>query len=304
MVTFGFYDTSPNNVREYDAEQVSEMFDGIITDGVYMHIGDRLMVSAAGRLYITVGTGRAWFNHTWTKNDAPLVLKIPDPNIVFPRIDIVALEVDSRITKVINTIKIIEGVPAQTPVAKALVKADDVYQYPLAYVYVAPAATEITQSVITNAVGTSECPFVTGVLQGMSIDALVAQWKDQWTVFYDTNTKKMTSDWETLYSSIVGLLGKEPATNLAMSVMELQQTINDQNIKINNDLVPKINQAVQNSNTALSTANIASSTASQANTKVGQLVGQIGDLKFVKTTKAAYDALTNKDSNTVYLYPI
>ena len=48
--------------------------------------------------------------------------------------------------------------------------------------------TTIRQADITNAVGTSDTPFVTAPLEKMSIDALVAQWGDQWQAFYERET--------------------------------------------------------------------------------------------------------------------
>ena len=66
-ITSGFFN-SVNHDRLYDAEQVSSIFDGIIKDGVYESIGDAFMVTPNSDLNdsIIVGTGRAWFDHTWT----------------------------------------------------------------------------------------------------------------------------------------------------------------------------------------------------------------------------------------------
>lgn len=161
-VTYGFYD-SLNGDRKYNAKQISELFDGLIRDGVFMSIGDALVVSAGGGMNITVGTGRAWFNHTWTYNDALLILQVDQSEIALNRIDTVVLEVNSNINVRANTIKIVKGVPSSKPVATELVRNEFVNQYPLAYIYVPAGATEITAANITNTVGTSDCPFVTGI---------------------------------------------------------------------------------------------------------------------------------------------
>ena len=73
----------------------------------------------------------------------------------------------------------------------SMIKTNDRWQYPLAYIRVNSGVTSIRQENITNAVGTSECPFVTAPLEKMSIDALVAQWKDQWDAFYEKETSDM-----------------------------------------------------------------------------------------------------------------
>ena len=110
-VTYGFYN-SINGDRKYNALEMSSIFDGIIVDGVYMSIGDALNVKSSGGMGITVGTGRAWFNHTWTLNDSVMPLTIESSDVLLNRIDAVVLEVnnDSDVRK--NTIKIVKGSPA------------------------------------------------------------------------------------------------------------------------------------------------------------------------------------------------
>ena len=45
---------------------------------------------------VTVGTGRAWFDHTWTLNDTPLTLEIEPASEMVVRIDAVVLDIDRR----------------------------------------------------------------------------------------------------------------------------------------------------------------------------------------------------------------
>lgn len=174
-VTYGFYD-SLNGDRKYSAKQISELFDGLIGDGVFTSIGDALAVSVGGGMNIIVGTGRAWFNHTWTYNDAPLILQVDQSEIALNRVDSVVLEVNSDDDVRANTIKIVKGVPSSEPVATELVRNEFVNQYPLAYIYVSAGVTEITSANIENTIGSSDCPFVTGILETVDIDTLLAQW--------------------------------------------------------------------------------------------------------------------------------
>lgn len=189
-VTYGFYN-SKNKDRRYDAIQMSSIFDGIIRDGILQHVGTAMMVKESTGMMVNVGIGRAWFNHTWTLNDALLPLTVPQSEVILNRIDAVILEVDSRESVRANTIKIVKGTPATNPVKPSMIKTNDRWQYPLAYIRVNSGVTSIRQANITNTVGTSECPFVTAPLEKMSIDALVAQWKDQWDAFYEKETSDM-----------------------------------------------------------------------------------------------------------------
>lgn len=150
-----------------------------------------LQFKIENRMIINVGVGRAWFNHTWTLNDALLPLVVPQSEILLNRYDAVVLEVDSREAVRANDIKIIKGTPASNPTKPTMVKTNDRWQYPLAYIYVGAGVTSIRQANITNCVGTSECPFVTAPLDKVEIDDLIAQWQDQWKEFYEKQTTDM-----------------------------------------------------------------------------------------------------------------
>lgn len=180
-LTYGFYN-SLNHDRKYDSLQLSRIFDGIINDGVYESIGDALMVKASNAMTVSVGLGRAWFNHTWTLNDALYLVTITDAELALNRYDAVVLEVDSGNRT--NSIKVVKGTPAVSPVKPTLIISDTVNQHPLAYIYVEAKATEITQANIQNAVGTSECPFVTGIMSTISVDNLIQQWSAEFDVLF------------------------------------------------------------------------------------------------------------------------
>ena len=182
-LTSGFFN-SKNHDRLYDATQISTLFEGLINDGVYQGVGNIFKVSASNGMNVTVDTGRAWFNNTWTRNDALIVLTVPTAEQVLKRIDAVVIEVNSLETVRNNSIKIVKGTPASNPSKPSLTKNDDVHQYPLAYITVDPNVTVITQQKIQNAVGTSACPFVTGIIDTLDIDDLIAQWSSEFNVLF------------------------------------------------------------------------------------------------------------------------
>lgn len=186
MFTFGFYNAMKHD-RRYNAEEVSSMFDGIILDGIYMHVGNRFIVKSKEELddTVVVGSGRAWFNHTWSLNDSDMAMKGPKSDVVKNRIDAIVIDVDTRDLQRKNQLLWVTGPitgsnDGQRP---TLINAEGHYQYPLCYINRRASSKVIHQADITNMVGTSSAPFVTGVLQGMDIDDLVAQWADQWHRF-------------------------------------------------------------------------------------------------------------------------
>lgn len=182
-VTFGFYNSLDHD-RKYNSEQVSRMFDGLINDGIFSSIGSSLIVQEGTGMQIAVGTGKAWFNHTWTNNDAILPLEVQISELALNRIDVVVLEVDGSPEVRFNDIKIIKGTPGSIPVAPVMIHTEYLHQYPLAHVYVGAGVTSIIQANITNKVGTDDCPLVTGIVQQVSVEDLLLQWQDEFQQWY------------------------------------------------------------------------------------------------------------------------
>lgn len=184
-VTSGFFN-SLNSDRRYNALQMAELFDGLINDGVYETLYNKFRVTPnSNGLAVQVDTGRAWFDHTWIKNDGIYVLTLPPAEVLFDRIDAVVIEVNHTQAVRQSTIKIVKGTPSANPARPTLSHSNNIFQHPLAYVRVKVGATAITQANITNMVGTSSCPFVTGVVSVMNIDMLVEQWAAQWDEWVD-----------------------------------------------------------------------------------------------------------------------
>lgn len=183
-VTYGFYN-SLNKDRRYNAEQMSSIFNGIITDGVFSTIGDALMTVAGTGMQVIVKTGRAWFNSTWTLNDAQLPLDVPAADVSLTRIDAVILEVNSAVATRANSIKVLKGTPSANPAKPALSATETLHQYALAYITVGAGVTSITAANIEINVGKTSCPFITSVLQQTDITDLFNQWEAEFTTWFE-----------------------------------------------------------------------------------------------------------------------
>lgn len=178
-LTYGFFN-SLNGDRKYNAKQFGAIFDGVITDGVYSSVGGRMVVQASGSGFqVNIQPGRAWFDHTWTLNDAVYAIQLPSPEPLFSKWVAVVLEVNEEQGHRRNSFVCVEGTPGSNEYP-VLTNTTLVHQHPLAYCKVRAGASEITQSDIVNMVGTSSCPYVTGVVSSFNIDELIAQWRSQW----------------------------------------------------------------------------------------------------------------------------
>lgn len=202
----GFYDSLSGD-RKYDASQLSKLFEGIITDGIFQSVGDALGVSTSTGMNVTVGSGRAWFNNTWTDNDSDIVLAISPSEVALNRIDAVVLEVNKETSVRENTIKVLKGVPATTPVAPTLSNTSTIKQYALAHITVNFGVTQITSGNIVNKRGTTGTPFITGLVDTIDVSTLLAQFE------YDFN------EW---FTNLQNQLDSNQATNLQNQINALQ----------------------------------------------------------------------------------
>lgn len=192
-VSSGFFN-SLNGDRKYNAVQMSAIFDGLIIDGVFASIGTAFAVKAAGGLTVNVGIGKAWFDHTWTVNDSILLMTAPEAEVLLDRIDAVVLEVNGMESVRNNTIKFVKGNPSSAPSRPTLTNEGNVHQYPLCYIYRKYGTAVINQADITPMVGTESTPFVTGILQTISLDELLGKWQDELDRFTDARSKEV-DDW-------------------------------------------------------------------------------------------------------------
>lgn len=192
-VSSGFFN-SLNGDRKYNAAQMSAIFDGLIIDGVFASIGTAFAVNAAGGLTVNVGIGKAWFDHTWTVNDSILPMTAPEAEVILDRIDAVVLEVNGAESVRENTIKFVKGNPSSAPSRPTLMNEGNVHQYPLCYIYRKYGTAVINQADITPMVGTESTPFVTGILQTISLDELLGKWQDELDRFTDARSQEV-DDW-------------------------------------------------------------------------------------------------------------
>lgn len=168
-VTSGFFN-SVSGDRTYDAEDMGNVFNGIIEDGVHKGVGSDFAVEAKGGLSLGVGDGQSWFDSTWLINDDEITITAADSHVALPRIDAIVLEMDRSSAVRQGSIKFVEGVANATPVPPTMTHTSTVNQYPVATITRAAGSTVILQSHITNLVGTPQCPYAVSKLLDRSFE--------------------------------------------------------------------------------------------------------------------------------------
>lgn len=193
-LTFGFYN-AVNGDRTYDALDMSRFLDGLVCDGIYEHVGKKFEVKAKSGMNITVGTGRAWFQHTWTHLSAESA-STPDVGMTLTvaaggasaRTDCVVLEVNTTNETSANgtlprsnRIYILQNTPWYRVTRGT---QEGVYRYPLAELSIPANAWSIEQVTIDNKLGkkyegTVYTPIVTGVLETVDLSTQLSSAEQQ-----------------------------------------------------------------------------------------------------------------------------
>lgn len=191
MISYGFFNSIKYD-RLYDAIQVGEIFDGIINDGILSHYGGAFEVSPGGALSVIVATGRCWFDHTWTLNDADLPLLLDKAEMVLNRIDAIVIEVDARDEARRNTIKIVKGTPGNPAQRPELTNTDLVHQHALAYITIPAGCLEINRGHIADNRGQVDCHFADALLDVIDVTELMKQWHYQFDEWFGSLQKTIS----------------------------------------------------------------------------------------------------------------
>ena len=180
-VTSGYFD-SVDGDRTYSAAQMSEYFEGLISNGVYEKVGKALVVKAGEGMSVDVGSGRAIINGRWLKNDAVLNLTITAADALLNRWTAVYIRLSTNSRSVRIDTK--DGTPAANPVKPTMNHDSNYYDLCLAYVYVKAGATSISQSNITDMRASNLCGWVTGIVKQVDTSELFLQWQTAYEEFY------------------------------------------------------------------------------------------------------------------------
>ena len=135
-VTYGFFD-SVNGDRTYNADQISNYFLKLISNGVFATPSNSMQVVALSGMNVNVTAGWGFINCKWINNDSLYTLQLDAADIVLNRIDRIVLHLDTSAAYRSITIQVKKGTAAATPTAPALTRSGSVYELSLAQIYVA-----------------------------------------------------------------------------------------------------------------------------------------------------------------------
>lgn len=194
MITCGFFN-SVNGDRTYNAEQMNNPYKRIISNGVFAkpngEQSDDFKVKATGTLTVQVEKGDGIFDGKWATNDSPYNIVLQVADVYNPRIDTIVFRVnyEDRIGEIV----VIQGVASESPIAPDITRNDKYIDYRLANIYIGANAVAVNDTDITDTRASSECGFITHLLEQADITAIYSQWQAQ----FDNWLAKNNTDYET-----------------------------------------------------------------------------------------------------------
>jgi hypothetical protein len=209
--TSGFFN-SVGGDRVYNADQMSELFTGLITNGVYESVKNKLAVEPNSGMTIQINTGRGWFNGRWVDNNSAYLYTLEGSDVLLNRYCAVCVRVDLSETsrKAEPYFKYSEF--ATTPVKPEMERTGSIYEYCLAYIYIKANATTISAADIEDTRGNTElCGWVTGLIDQVNTSTLWTQWDAQFHEWFDNLADYLDENTETKLVSDVAQLQEDVA---------------------------------------------------------------------------------------------
>ena len=164
---------------------MSHIFEGLITDGVYEAIGNKLAVQPNSGMTIQIATGRGWFNNRWVNNDSPYLLTLEGSDVLLNRYAAICVRGDN--TDVVRATQpyIKYSDFATAPVKPTVIRTETVKEYCLAYVYIRAGAAAITAADIEDTrQDTNLCGWVTGLIDQITPETLYTQFTAQFNEWF------------------------------------------------------------------------------------------------------------------------
>ena len=185
-ITYGYFN-SVNGDRKYNADQMSQYFKGLISNGVYANLGGSMAVIADGAtMTVKVSSGRAVIDCKWIENDSSYDVTVSQSDATNPRYTAIVVQLDDANRLIRITTK--DGTPAATPTQPTI---DTSKELCLAMILVPAGSSYVQQSRVTDKRGSSQCLWVTGLINQLNTNQLFLQWSALWDEWFSGLTEDL-----------------------------------------------------------------------------------------------------------------
>lgn len=193
----GFFN-SVNGDRLYNADSFNEFFEGLITNGVFYSVGNKLAVQPNSGMVVQVATGKGFFNKHWVSNTSEKLITLEPSSNILNRYAGIVVRVDesTAVRDVQCVVKYSDF--ATDPERPELTRSELINEYCLGYVFIRAGATEITASDIEDTrPDEALCGWVTGLIDQLDSNTLFTQFKDQFNTWFNGLVDIIDADVET-----------------------------------------------------------------------------------------------------------
>lgn len=331
-ITYGFFD-SVNGDRKYNADDISNYFLHLISDGVFATPANAMQVQENSGMTVQVSPGWGFLKCKWLHNDTNYLLTLDAADLALNRIDRIVMRLNPGSTARNIELAIRKGAPAGSPSAPALQRIDGgTWELSLARIYVAAGVSEITQADITDErPDTAVCGWVTGLIDQIDTTGLFAEYDSAFSAWF-ANVKEMLTS-QTLVRQYSSRYTTAEATEdtIPINIPEYAWSLDVLNVYVNGMRLRqgtdytlngaagtiRLTQALDVVGTPVDFQILKSIDGSEAESivslvyslqqRVAALEGSMaevderfGGLSIVKCTDAEYEALDPPDDDTVY----
>lgn len=241
-ITYGFFN-SVNGDRTYNADDISNYFLKLISNGVFATPSNAMQVQESAGMTVQVSAGWGFINCKWLNNDAPYLLTLDASDVVLNRIDRIVMRLNASNDVRTMSIAIKKGTPASSPQPPALTRVTGgVWELSLAQIVVNAGATSITQAEITDErANTSVCGYVTGLIEQIDTTNLFAQYNSAFNTWFATvketlSTTTLVRQYNTSYTTTVA-----DETTIPVNIAQYNPTLDVLNVYVSGmKLIPGV----------------------------------------------------------------
>ena len=161
----GFFNSIDGD-RKYDADDISNYFLKLISNGVFATPANSMQIQATTGMKVKVTPGWAFINCKWFRLDTDYTITLDKADSRYDRVDRIVLRLDPSDEVRDITIQVKKGEAASKVYLKPLERVKNgVWELSLGYVWVHSNATDIWQSnIVDERANTEVCGYVTGLI--------------------------------------------------------------------------------------------------------------------------------------------
>ena len=325
-IKYGFFD-SVGGDRKYTADDISNFFIKLISDGVFPTPATNLQVVEASGMSVNVSAGWGFIRCKYVYNTTYEALTIEPADLVLDRIDRVVLRLDPSVSSRNITLAIKKGTAAATAEPPELTRVSDgIYELSLAQISVTAGKTAITQADITDERPDGDvCGYVAGLIDQIDATNLFAQFTsafEQWFEVVKNTVKSTTIVYELVHEYETS---EDDEDEISIGIPSYNSALDTLNVFVNGmKLVKDVDFTLDsNRNMIILTRDLdvigtpvefqvlksvdtedAESIAAQflqLAQQVQTLSNRLGGLTLMRVSQAQYDQMPSHDSNTLYI---